>query len=285
MWLTTIVLTLVALAVCGAGAFVYGASRWQRKTKDVRARLEAARMPITPATYDAREIENLPSPVRRYFRVVLRDGQAIVGGVRLSQEGQFRQKDREDGWLAFKATQVFTTRPPGFDWDARIRMAPGMTAFVRDAYVAAEGILHAEVLGLVTVADVHGGPTAAKGELLRYLAEATWFPTALLPSQGVRWDAMDDSAALATLTHGTTTVSLEFRFDPEGLITSFKAASRPRGEIDGVSESAPWHGRFWAYEVRDGMRIPLEGEVAWQLPAGLFPYWRGRIREIGYEFA
>jgi hypothetical protein len=143
MWLTASVLTLVALAVCGAGGFVYGASRWQRKTKDLRARLEAARMPITPATFDAREIEDLPSPVRRYFRAVLRDGQPIVGGVRLSQEGQFRQSDREDGWRPFKAIQVFSTRPPGFDWDARIRMAPGITAFVHDAYVAAEVMLHA----------------------------------------------------------------------------------------------------------------------------------------------
>lgn len=156
-------------------------------------------MPITPATYDAREIEDLPPPVRRYFRAVLQDGQPIVGGVRLSQEGQFRRSDSEDRWRPFKATQVFTTRPPGFDWDARIRMAPGVTAFVHDAYVAGEGMLHAKALSLITVADVHGTTAAAEGELLRYLAEAAWYPTALLPSQGVRWEAMDGSAARATL--------------------------------------------------------------------------------------
>ena len=285
MWLTTIVLILVALAVCVAGAFVYGASRWQGKTRELRAKLAAARIPITRAPYDVREIEVLPPPVHRYFRAVLQDGQPIVGGVRLSQEGQFRQGDGEDGWRPFKATQVFTTRPPGFDWDARIRMAPGVTAFVHDAYAAGEGMLHAEALGLITVADVRGTPAAAQGELLRYLAEAAWYPTALLPGHGVRWEAMDDSAAIATLTDGATSVSLEFRFDSEGLITSLKAASRYHGEIDGGPEFAPWHGRFWAYEVRHGMRIPLEGEVAWQLPAGLLPYCRVRIREIGYEFA
>jgi len=49
---------------------------------------------------------------------------------------------------------------------------------------------------------------------------------------------------------------------------------------------APWIGRFWDYEVRDGMRIPLSGEVAWQLPDGsLLPYWRGRIMNIAYDFA
>jgi hypothetical protein len=33
------------------------------------------------------------------------------------------------------------------------------------------------------------------------------------------------------------------------------------------------------------MRVPLDGEVAWLLPEGPKPYWRGRIAEIDYEFA
>ena len=46
-----------------------------------------------------------------------------------------------------------------------------------------------------------------------------------------------------------------------------------------------WRGRFWNYEERGGMRVPLDGEVAWLLPEGEKPYWRGRITEISYEFA
>jgi hypothetical protein len=33
------------------------------------------------------------------------------------------------------------------------------------------------------------------------------------------------------------------------------------------------------------MQIPLEGEVAWLLPEGPKPYWRGRITDIAYELA
>jgi len=284
MWLATIVLIVLVLAVCVAGALVYGALRWQGTTKDFRAKLEAARLPIAPTTYDPREIEGLPPPVRRYFRTVLQDGQPIVVGVRLSQEGQFRQSDAEDSWRSFKATQVFTTRPPGFDWDARIRTAPAVHVFVHDAYAAGAGILHAALLGLVTVADLRGTPEAAQGELLRYLAERAWFPTALLPSQGVRWEAIDDSTARATLTDGATSVSLEFRFDQEGLITSAWAPLRYRA-VNGALQPAPWQGRFSAYAHRGGMRIPLEAEVEWQLPDGPLPYWRGRITEIAYELA
>ncbi len=285
MWPRTIVLILILLAACIAGVIIYGTLRWQAKTKDLRARMEAARQPIKPVTYNTREIESLPVPVQRYFRAVLKDGQPIIAVARFSHKGQFRMKESEDRWTPLFSNQIATTRPAGFVWDARIRMAPGITAFVHDAYVAGEGILHAEALGLFTVADVRGTPAAAQGELLRYFAEAAWYPMALLPSQGVRWEAMDDSTARATLTDGVTTVSLEFRFDSEGLITSLSAASRYHGDVDGVPEFAPWQGRFWAWEVRDGIRIPLEGEVAWQLPEGFLPYWRGRITEIGYEFA
>jgi len=285
MWLKITVLILIFLAVCIAGAIVYGTLRWQGKTKAIQAKIEAARMPIRTATYEASEIKSLPAPVQRYFRAVLKDGQQIIAVARFSHEGQFRMKESEDRWTPFTSNQIATTRPAGFVWDARIRMAPGVTAFVHDAYVAGEGILHAEALGLVTVVDLRGTPAAAQGELLRYFAEAAWYPTALLPSQGVRWEALDDSTARATLTDGATTVSLEFSFDSEGLITSLNAASRYHGDVDGVPEFAPWQGRFWAYEIRNGMRIPLEGEVAWQLPEGPLPYWRGRITEISYEFA
>jgi hypothetical protein len=63
-----------------------------------------------------------------------------------------------------------------------------------------------------------------------------------------------------------------------------RAAARSR-TVQGVLVATPWHGRFWSYAVRDGMRIPLEGEAAWELPEGVWPYWRGRVTQIAYEFA
>jgi hypothetical protein len=33
------------------------------------------------------------------------------------------------------------------------------------------------------------------------------------------------------------------------------------------------------------MLVPLDGEVAWLLPEGEKPYWRGHMAEISYKFA
>ena len=124
----------------------------------------------------------------------------------------------------------------------------------------------------------------AQGELLRFFAEAAWYPTALLPSQGVQWAAVDDRSATATLKDGTTSVTLLFRFNADDMIDSMRAEARG-ALIDGVSVPTPWEGHWSKYELHDGMCIPSEGEVAWLFSAGPKPYWRGRITNITYEFA
>jgi hypothetical protein len=231
--------------------------------------------------YDPKELEGLPAPVQRFFQTVLKDGQPIVSAVKLSQQGQFNMSETEDKWSPFTATQLVMTQRLGFDWDARIQIAPGLNAFVHDTYLLEEGSLHASLLGLFTVADVRGTPEANQGELLRFFAEATWYPTALLPSQGVRWEAIDDTSARATLIDGSTTVSAVFRFNAEGTIDTFRTEARYRDKLTAM----PWGGRFWEYSVRNEMLIPLEGEVGWEYPEGTRLYFKGRTIEINYEFA
>lgn len=243
-----------------------------------------ARSAVGPLTYDESILQQVPPPVQRYFRAVLKPGQPIVSVARFTHTGTFNMGETTPSWRSFSSAQIVTTSPPGFDWDARVRMAPGLSAFVHDAYVAGEGLLHAEALGLFTVADMRGTPELAQGELLRYLAEAMWYPTALLPRDGLVWTPIDDASARATLTDGATSVSLDFRFDPDGLIESSFASARPR-TAGGVITPTPWKGTAWRYELRQGVLIPIEAEVAWILPGGPYPYWRGEITGIDYEYA
>jgi hypothetical protein len=281
MWIKWIAITGVLIIICLGIAVIYGSYRWQSNTDKLRAKLTDGRRTIKPKIYDQKEIEDLPAPVQRFFRTVLKDGQAIVAAVKLSQQGQFNLSETESKWNSFTATQLVTTQRLGFDWDARIQMAPGLKAFVHDTYLLGEGNLHASLLGLFTLAKMHGTPELNQGELLRFFAEATWYPTALLPSQGVRWKAIDDTSARATLTDGATTVSLVFRFNAEGAIATIRAEARYRDKLT----TMPWNGRFWEYSVRNGMLIPLKGEVGWEYPEGTQLYFKGKVTEINHEFA
>jgi len=275
-------ITIAALILIGTGlAIAYGKYRWQIDTATLRAKLTSGQQTIQPKFYSEDELEGLPIPVQRFFRKVLKNGQPMIAAVRLSQQGQFNMKETEAKWNPFTATQVFVTRRPGFDWDARIQMAPGLNAFVHDAYMLGEGSLLASLLGLFTLANVRGGTEANTGELMRFFAEAAWYPTALLPSQGVHWEEIDATSARGILMDGDTTVSLVFSFNTEGLIDTIHAAARYRDKVSAM----PWGGRFWEYTIRNGMLIPLRGEVGWEYPEGMKLYYKGQITDISHEFA
>jgi len=284
MLLRALIVTVLVLVAVLVGAWLYGAYRWNSETQELRARLDTARVRVRPQTVDFRELEGLPTPVQRYFRAALEEGQPMVAGVRVRHEGTFNMGEIKVQWKPFTSDQKVVTQRPGFDWNGRVAMIPGLPVRVHDAYVAGEGTLHASLLGLYSVVDMRGTGDVAEGELMRFFAEAAWYPTALLPSQGVRWEAVDERSAYATLEEGGISITMRFTFDEEGLIDTVWAEARGRAVGDEVVPT-PWHGRFWNYKERDGIRVPLDGEVAWLLPEGEKPYWRGHITEIDYEFA
>jgi hypothetical protein len=228
--------------------------------------------------FDSDDIESLPAPVRRYFERVLEPGQPHVRTARLRQQGTFRLGGADADWRPLEATQHVTVRPPGFVWDARIDIAPLIPARVVDLYRAGDGILKARLFGAIPVASAGPAPEMNEGELLRYLAEGVWVPTALLPGAGVTWEAIDDDSARATLEDGDVTASVVFHFDDDEI--ERVTAERYRQEDD---DYASWTGYFRAYERHDGIRVPTEAEVAWALPDGNLPYWRATIEDIEYS--
>jgi hypothetical protein len=279
---------MLALAmVVGAalmGTIVYGALRWTDRTRQLRGRLHGARVPWKPQVVDFGELEGLPAPVQRYFRNVLTEGQPMVTDVWMRHTGSFNMGETREQWKPFVSEQWVITRRPGFVWNARIKMMPGLSVRVHDAYVAGEGMLTAALFGLFTVVDLHDSKALAAGELMRFLAEAAWYPTALLPSQGVRWEEVDAGSARAILVDGMVAVLLLFTFNEHDVIETVCAQDRER--IVGTRRvPTAWRGRFWNYREQDGMRVPGDGEVSWMPPEGEQPYWRGQIREMAYEFA
>jgi hypothetical protein len=137
---------------------------------------------------------------------------------------------------------------------------------------------------LFTVADINGSGEIARGEFMRYFAEMLWYPTALLPSQSVRWEAVDDRSANATIVDGPLTLTLLFRFNDAGLIDLFRAEARG-GMVGDEMVMAPWEGHWSNYQTRDGMTVPFTGEVAWMRPEGRRPYFVGTVTELAYEFS
>ncbi|HTO73653.1 MAG TPA: DUF6544 family protein [Gemmatimonadales bacterium] len=269
---------LVTLAVLEAGAL-----HWNAGTRELREELQSVAQTLEPRRYDAAMLDSLPAPVARYLRRVLKDGQPMIDSARFTHRGRFNMGEDTPEWTRFSSDQLVVPSAPGFDWDGRISLGPGISVRVHDAFVEGTGVLHASVAGLFTVAEMRATPELAEAELQRYLAEAVWYPTALLPGHGLSWSAIDDSTATATLVSGATTVSLEFGFDSAGLVRTARTDHRYRS-VGKTLVPTPWEGRFQNYAERNGMLIPLQGEVAWLLPAGRWLYWQGELISVDHCF-
>jgi hypothetical protein len=250
MWLRLLTLVLLALVTIGVGVAWWGARHWATETRDLRARLDTLGPRPEAAFFDPADVEGLPAPVQRFLRLALTPGQPVIRALTLRHEGTFNAAETGERWVPFASHQRVVTQPVGFDWDARIRMAPGMTAHVRDAYVRGEGILVAKLLGVVTVMRAQPSAELSVGEFMRFAAEAPWYPTALLPSEGAEWEPIDERSARVTLRDGAISATLTVTFGDDGLIREVRADSRVRVSKDGRA-AMPWGGRFWRYERRD----------------------------------
>jgi hypothetical protein len=282
--INALALVLLVPLTLATVVLAYGAFRSRAVSRTLRTELAAARASIKYQAVDFRELDGLPAPVQRYFRLVLKNGQPMVTAAQVQHRGTFNMGQAGEQWKPFRSAQLVVVHRPGFDWDARISLWPGLTIRVHDAYIAGEGILHASMLGLLTVAHLRGGGQIAEGELMRFLAEAAWYPTALLPSQGVAWEAVSADSARATLIDGAVRVHMLFNFNENGVVDSVSANGRGR-TVKGEIILTPWEGRFWNYRICDGMYVPQDGEALWIEADGAKPYWRGAATAISYEYA
>jgi len=287
-WIGWTALGIGLLVAAAAGLAAFGRAHWAVATQARLALLEAGRLPAPVGRYDAHEIDVLPAPVQRYFRAVLKDGQPLIAAATFELAGTINMSATGENWKPFTSWQRAVVHRPGFLWNGRVTMFPGLAAVsqvnVHDSCISGVGMLHAAMLGLFTVAEVQGGGELARGELMRYFAEMAWYPTALLPSQCVRWEAVDDRSAHATLVDGAVALTLLFRFDEAGLISSVHADSRGAG-VGKDMVMLPWDCSVSSYEMRNGMMVPTIGEAAWVRPEGRKPYFIGKLTSLVCEFS
>lgn len=273
------VMAAVAGGVAGSAAAAIGAGTvlWNRSTARAVGRLAPSG---AAGTFTRDHLAGLPAPVVRYFQFALTPGQPLLRTARIEHTGEFRGA-LDQPWSPFTSVQHVSADPPGFVWDAKIRTSPLFTVRVRDSYLGGNGSMQASVAGVIPVVNAWGRTDLASGALHRYLAEAVWFPTALLPRPGLAWEPIDDNNARATLADSGVSVSLDFRFDAKGEIVSVYTPARYR-DVNGEGVPTPWEGRHRGYVRINGMMVPREGEVSWILPEGRLTYWRGRV--VGVEY-
>lgn len=271
---------IAALIAVGVAALAKRVHRNTGENKDCLKRLRGDDADTHFARVSHAALEVLPAPVARYFRYALQDGQPLILSACYRQIGALRTDIHSARWFDFEATQRVAPASRSFTWDASVYLLSFLRLHVRDGYVAGRGSGKVSLMS-VPIAKERGGAEMNSGALHRYLAEAVWYPTALLPASGVLWSAIDDRRALATLTDSDITVSLEFTFGDAGQVTGIYTPGR-WGKFKAGFRKTAWEGHFGAYEERSGMRIPFNGEVGWYEGNQWLPVWKGQLLDASY---
>jgi hypothetical protein len=222
-------------------------------------------------TIEARDLEALPDPVRRWLRYSRVIGTTRPASVRLRQHGDF---DQGRGWMPFDPTQYFTIDPPGFLWRASFRMAPLISVVGRDQYRGGSASMDMRLLSLVPVAKKTGGGLD-QGDLLRFLGETQWFPGAAL-SEYIAWEGVDANSARATMSYGGVSASMTFIFANDGRLMEERAVRYN----DARGRNEEWVNRNDVDRDFEGLVLPAAGEARWEYASGPFPYIRWTITAI-----
>lgn len=273
---------IAAAALLGGAAAVVpavGRTRFERRVhRDVETLFESAALSVGRAEATAAWAA-LPPPIQRHLQYAIGDAAPDIRAARLRHDGLFRTSPGAS-WRPIDGREYFTTATPGFVWHARLRAAPGIWIDARDALLHERGHMLVKLLGTIPLADARGSEID-QGATLRWLAEAPWFPYALI-APCVRWTPLDDRTAAATISYEGPPARAVFEVDDDGRIARLRA-ERYRDLGGGRAALTRWGGDYLDYREFDGFRVPTQVEVGWELDTGWFAYARFHVRAVDYN--
>lgn len=217
----------------------------------------------------------LPEPVQRYLRYTGVVGKPFVRRAQLRQSGRMLL-GRGQPWVPLKAEEWYAVQPPGFVWDATLFVGPLPVVRARDMYRAGEGHMLIKVASAFTVADAKG-EELDQGEMMRYLNEMMWFPSAFL-ADNVSFEALDATSARVTLTDHGRRVTATLFFDADGRLSEFEGRRYADGELE------TWSVPVTAYGELAGLNLPTRCKAVWKLARGDEDYIEVTVTELHHDF-
>jgi Family of unknown function (DUF6920) len=260
------VFTLLGLLALTAGLISASRLRFLRRLRNLEQRLKT----VAGAT---KARDDLPPEIAALAERQGAKRSALAAIVTLKQAGTMRSAP-EAKEMRFSACQIISAVEPGFLW--RAKFAPAGLVLAADYFVGGKGGLEARIGGVFPVVRPADGDAAAKGELMRYLAELPWHPDAIFANRALDWQVLDQSTIKVAAGQGATRAEVTLHLNPSGFVASVEASGRPQ-IVDGVTIERPWRGRCWDYRQSGGHMIPTQAEVAWVIDGKEFVYWKGRV--------
>jgi hypothetical protein len=223
-------------------------------------------------------VDGLPEPARRFFIHAIAPGTPLAESAVLHMHGSLERDGRA---LPMKATQVLAP-PRGFVWRADVGSGL-MRIRGYDRYAHARGAMRWWLHGLIPVVSSEG-PDVARSAAGRLAGEGILVPSSLLPQRGVRWEAVDDTAARAIMEVDGERIVFTVGVGVDGRPRSVTiqrwnsdAANGPVGYLPFFVEFGDALGRFGGYT------IPTELRAGWVVDGTFRPFFVATLDDATYH--
>lgn len=225
------------------------------------------------------DLNNLPSPMKRYMHYIGIVGKPRIEFARVKQSGLFLTEPKSS-WKRLRAEEYYYVNSPSFIWHGYIEVAPFLNAEARDKYQNGRGNMLIKMEPFITITD---GKTAEYdiGSFARYFSEFVFIPTAFL-EKNVFWEYIDEYSVKGTLKDSGLVTSAIFQFNDKGEIINFISEDK-NAVIKGKTIKAKWMTPMRNYKEFGGIKVPTEGEGIFKLSDGDYEYVRIKIDNIIYN--
>lgn len=255
-----------------------GQYRFDQMVQEETGRILSDNKQNITQTLSEEAIRDLPKAVKNWLRRSGAIGKPFQSLGKVVQRAEMQMKPGQD-WMKASALQYTTIDKPGFIWTVDVRMNPLFGFRGRDKFENGKGEMLIKLNSLVNVVNAQG-EKLDEGSLQRYLGEMVWFPSLAL-SPHVRWEAIDDTSAKATMSFNGTEGSGIFYFDVNGDVKKF-VAWRFQGNEDSA-ERREWVMEIEDYGVFEGIRVPTKMTATWKLDADDWTWLKLEVTEIRYN--
>jgi len=234
----------------------------------------------TGDVFEEDSVDDLPSPARRYFLNAIEPGALVPATATMQMSGSIRLRP-DSAWLPFTARQIVCALR-GFVWQAQV--GAGFTRVSgADVYAGRTGCSRFWLWRILPVA-CRRGSDVARAAVGRLAIESIFLPSALLPSNGVRWEAVRDDTADATLEIDGENITLTLKVGPDGALRQVSMLRwRPR-TCSGPAGYFPFGIDVHEEAEVGGYTVPVRFAASWNFGADdAFEYLRCTVDHI--EFA
>lgn len=251
---------------------------WDWRADQIEWNRLFALQPVNPPLYEPSMVANLPESAQRFFNFAISPGTPLLTVAEIDMGGQLSLGSLDDPNYRQMNAQQILAAPDGFVWKLRL---PGIMPISGSD---SGGWTRFRILGTIPVARIGGDSDHTRSAFGRYVAEALfWTPAALLPSQGINWEKVDENTASVTVNHKDLSQRVYLKVDIDGKPIEVYFTRWSDANPEKEYRFQPFGGKLFNFREVQGFRLPFKVEAGNMYGTDeYFSFFKAEVTSIRY---